>query len=410
MSLQLPAPCRRQHRYPATAYQFQSQSHLQDHESNGSPRRSWLACRRAISALQLLGFHGHRRYTPTKPPKSILQQAEPSDIQSIVLRLVHHERALCLELDMPPSATCPDDTAFTSVASSIRTELEQAASALLSGWWRMPSLDLTNHDDDKRLFITMMKLKEQIFHYHLVLLAHLPSMLQAATCNDTSSHLLGANSSRDNCIKASRDLLRRFIRLRSCERTMGYFRLLDLYAWRAATTLLLTRLLDDRQGRPDEHEQQHLSDRAMVSEAIENMQPFVEENEQEDGEDGEEEDMPGYHSGGVVAERSGTEDVLSRLLALEAGGAAVVVRYYRGLNGSCRVQHGSSGLEGGFGTDIVLHHDQTGPQACDADADGEESEEEEQDDDDDDEAGMIRAMKLRRSARWSIAPYMMRPV
>jgi hypothetical protein len=455
------------------------------HEHNGSPRQSWLACRRAIFAVHLMGFHG-RRYTPMAPPKSILQRPDggAAELQQMWLRLVYSELALCLALEMPPSASCPDD-AFTSVADSgtaedhttgtsklerrhaaiashllerserdpdfedldaahqIRTELEEAASAMPSGWWRTPSL--ADHardeaDDDKHLFGTMMKIRAQIFHFHLLLLAELPSMLQA-TCGEPTittttnghrhhrnrNHLLG--SSRNVCVEASRDLLRRFIHLRSCERTAGYFRLLDHYAWQAAATLLLARLLDGRQtitttslGCPDH--QQHLSDRAIASEAIERIRLAADEEEND-----EDEDM--YYSGATA--KSGREDLLPQLLALEAGEAAVVITYRKpggavlGSSGTVlaeedqetlvlpipfvglisiapQVQHGSA-VRGGcslfsktIGCFPIVLDDEAGPQSSDGDG---EEEEEEEEDDDDEEASLTRAMKLRRSAKWS---------
>jgi hypothetical protein len=465
------------------------------HEHNGSLRQSWLACRRAISAVHLMGFHG-RRYTPMEPPKSILQRpdGETADLRQIWFRLVHSELALCLALEMPPSASGPD-VAFVSVADSvttqddytdtsqlerrhiaianhllqrserdpdfedldtahqIRTELEEAASAMPNGWWRTPNL--ADHardeaDDDKRLFVTMMKLKLQIFHSHLLLLAEHPSMVQA-TCGESTintitdrhgqhhnenpnhnpDHLLG--SSR-NCAEASRDLLRRFIHLRSCERTAGYFRLLDHYAWQAAATLLLARLLDRRQTmvtmsmRGPEHHQ-HLSDRTIVSKAIETMRLA----EDEEGDDGNEHM---YYSSGAAA-KTGKQDVLPRLLALEAGGTAVVVTYRtpgRAFSGSSsaaiieedhntlvlhlpfvglvsiapQVRHGSA-LTGGCSplsrtmpSFPVAIDGEAGPQGSDGDIEEEEK-------DDDDEASLMRALKLRRNAKWGMAHYMLRP-
>ncbi|KAJ9134162.1 C6 zinc finger domain containing protein [Pleurostoma richardsiae] len=464
------------------------------YERNGSPRQSWLAYRRAISAVHLMGFHG-RRYTPMAPPKSILQQpdGEAVDLQQIWLRLVHSELALCLALEMPPSASFPEDI-FTSVADSvttednttgtsklerrhaaiashllerserdpdfddldaahqIRTELEEAMNAMPSGWWRTPSLaDHARHeaDDDKHLFGTLMKLRTQILHFYLLLVANLPSMLQA-TCGQPTittttttnghrhnhshnrtrnrNHLLG--SSRKICIDASRDLLRRFIHLRSCERTAGYFRLLDHYAWQAAATLLISRLLDGCQtmtttslgGR--DH-QQHLSDRTMVSEAMERMR--LAGDEKDDGD----EDL--YYCSAAAA-KSDTEDVLPRLLGLDASGVAVVVTYckpggaFLGGNSAVlpvedqdnlvlpipfvgrvsiapQVQYGNS-VKGDcslisrtVGYFPIVQDDEAGPQG--SDADGEEEEEE-------DEASLTKAVKLRRSLTWLIAPYILR--
>ncbi|KAK2606732.1 hypothetical protein N8I77_005463 [Diaporthe amygdali] len=466
------------------------------HEHDGSLHRSWLACRRAITAMHLMGFHGHR-YTPMAPPRTILQQpdGETADLQQMWLRLVYSEIALCLVIEMPPSASCPDET-FTFVADSvrtednttdtskldrrhaaiakrllklserdpnfedldarhqIRTELEEAASAMPSGWWHTPSLnDYTRDeaDNDKYLFRTIMKLRAQIFHSHLLLLADLPSMLQA-TCGEATitenttkrhpqHHRHNIGSSRDICLEASRDLLGRFIHLWSFERTAGYFRVLDHYAWQAAVTLLLAHLLDGRQtmkmtSPEGSDRQQNLSDHAMVTKAMERMR--LSGNEDEDDED---QDMD-YYAG--VAAKSGTEDVLPRLLALEASGDAVAVTYrkpgaaFLGSNTAFlvekdqdvlvlpipfvglvsvapQVQHGSaeregcSLLSGTMGFSPIALDDETGPQGSDFDEDGEQ----EKDDEDDEEAALTRAIQLRHSAKWPIAPYIrftLRPV
>lgn len=140
------------------------------HEHNGNLRQSWLTCRRAISAGQLLGFPGQGR-THMPQMRSILQEDRDAlDLQQLWLRLVHKELALCPALGMQPSAFCPNDT-FLSVANSatpeddarhtsklerrserdpgfedlhaalqINTELEDAAAAMPSAWWIMPSL------------------------------------------------------------------------------------------------------------------------------------------------------------------------------------------------------------------------------------------------------------------------------
>lgn len=150
------------------------------YEYNGSLRQSWLTCRRAISAAQLMGLH--RR--PCLTPKSIQPSGE-ADLQQTWLHLLHLERALCLELEMPSASldtfTCVDsatgeDTDINKLESRhyiiashllerseldptfedfdaahrIHIELEEATSAMPRGWWRTPSL--ADATDDKHLF------------------------------------------------------------------------------------------------------------------------------------------------------------------------------------------------------------------------------------------------------------------
>ena len=235
------------------------------------------------------------------------------------------------------------------------------------------------------------------------------------------SHL--PSSSRNICVEASRELLSRFIHLRSCERTASYFRLLDHYAWLATATLLLARLLNDHQTMTmkalgDVDYQQHLSDRNMASEAMERMQ--LAGGEESIGD----EDISQDYSG--AGTKDSTDNILPRLLALEASGVAVIVALrkpggaflrnssavlvkqnqdtlilplpYVGLVSITPQGQHRSVLSGGYVLlsktvdcrPIVLDNE-AGPRGSDDDG--------EEECDDDDEASLIRAMKLRR--KWS---------
>lgn len=474
------------------------------HEQVGSLGRSWLACRRAISIVHLMAFRGGRQHGPMAPPRSILRQpdGEAADLRRMWLSLVHRELALCLALEMPPSASYLDGASMSredsvraddetsrlegrhSVAAShllermeldpdfgdmdavhqIRVELAEAASEMPSRWWRTPSLDQYATDDDKSLFGAMMQLRAQIVHSHLLMLSHLPAMLETMCSEPTTGghpqnyiHNRNRNrnhlqSSRQTCVEASRSLLSRFIHLRSCERTAGHFPLLDHYARQAAATLMLARLLDGRQAgiettpqHPDS--QQHLSDRAMASEAVGRMRPAGGDREEE-----EEEEMDGCHPGAESSGR-GMEDVLPRLMALEAGGAAVFVACRKpggalvGSRGEVLVEGapdtlvlhmpllgivyiapqaqyrgtGSrdwplvSGTVVGFST--VFDHG-AGPQGSGGDVEDEEDYEDDEDEyeedeeeEDEDEASLTRAIDQRRTAQFApYISYMLRPV
>ncbi|TPX12631.1 uncharacterized protein E0L32_000808 [Thyridium curvatum] len=467
------------------------------HAHNGSPRLSWMTCRRAISAVHLMGFQG-RRYGPSATPKSLTQQIDGQvvDLQVIWHRLVHSELALCLALDLPASVPYPDDTLtflpdevmtgdddlsatialerrHTSIAShliersvcdphfedldtthQILTELEQAMSAMQSGWRGTPSL--SDVDDNKQLFGIMTKIKAQIFHSHLLLLAELPSMLQAilgetlttTNNNSTTGHRQHEHSrnrnrisnSRNICVQASRDLLRRFNYLRSCERTAGYIRLVDHYAWLAAATLLLVRLLDSYARSPTAliggmaatgapNDAQLSEDRKMASIAMEGMRLA---GDDEDDEDDGDDDVYSYTS--VIAAKSAAEDVLPRLLALEAAGAEVVVTYRK--PGGQLLGGSNSGAEA-MGEDqdtLVLPipfvgvvsitpqvqymgylpgavgNEATGFQVSDDDGEeemddyDEEDYAEDEDGEDDEESILTRALRMRRNSKWGMAP------
>ncbi|KAH8896374.1 hypothetical protein GQ53DRAFT_591445, partial [Thozetella sp. PMI_491] len=395
------------------------------HEHSGSLRQAWLTCRRAISAAQLMGLHRRR----CSPPKSIQPNREVH-LQQIWFYLVHTERALCFVLGAPSgsqdifpfvdSATTEDtDTSklerrHAVIAShileqcerdpnfedfdamhQIHIELEEATSNMPRRWWRTTSLADTR--DHEQLFWAMKKLKAQIFHSHLLLHAHLPLMLQACD-GPTNEHYREHLLSRNVCVEASRDLLRRFVQLRSCERTESYFRLLDNFAWLAAATLLLTHLDGHQTSRDPGH--QHRSDRDMVSKAIEKMR-FVGDNGEED-----------------VCDARSTE-VLHHLLAIEARGSPVAMTYRKLEDCSCR---------GALPEDLSQDPDtfmlsipfigqvsitiqvQGETEAIDISLSGATGclIDDEERLNSEDETSLVRAIELRRSAPWQILPYMIR--
>lgn len=469
------------------------------HEHSGRLNQSWLACRRAISTAQLMRFH-QRRYPPMAPPKSLLQRpdCDVADAHQIWFRLVYRELALCLLLEMPPSASSPDVRA-TSVgdpvtaeddatdendlerrhaviarhlierserdpdfqdldtAHQIRTELEEAANAMPSDWWRIHSLaDHTTDEtyDGRNLFGAMKKLRTQIIHAYLRLIADLPFMLQAG-CSEPTTPTNGLDShhnhsrnkllrsgSLSTCIEASRDLLCRFIQLRSCNRAEGYFRLLDHYAWLAAAMLLLARLLDHRETTTTttttslggvHHQQQRLSDRTMAFEAMERMRLAAVE---EEGDDEGDDEMDYRYSDAAATAKCGTKDMLPRLLALEAGGAAVVVTYRT--RGGAMLSSSSGGVLVEGDKDAIVfripfvglvsitpgdRHESAVRGSCsllsgttdclpivlDDEAEPQGSNGGSEEEEDDDDASLTRVIKLRRSVNWSLAPYMLPP-
>ena len=288
----------------------------------------------------------------------------------------------------------------------IRTQLEEAADTMPGGWWSIPGLAEEDAgveaSDDSGLFGAMMKLRAQMSHFHLVLLTGLPCMLQAAcaeaTTNEHRHHRLLGCSGRNIATEASRDLLHRFVTLRCCQRTASYFRVLDSYAWHAAATLLLALLLDRVQTTADTS-RGHLdhSDRALASKAMENMQHAEEEV-------------------GGVEDAADDKDVLLRLLALEASGAAVTVTYRK--PGGASVGNSNSNSYAvsvqGVNATLVLSMPFVGlvvitPQVQNGRALDEVILSEAAPDDSDEEDDLMKAMSLRRSAKWALPHYMLRP-
>ena len=266
----------------------------------GNLRLSWLARRRLIGLSQAIGIH--RRTYRALVIKS-LQANCVLDPRIVWYRILCLDRFLSLMLGLPaasldtsmvsepalsqdtpmgqlerrhcvaagrildrndrgPSA---DDFAHTQ---SIDTELQRAASLMPSRWWLAP--DLRAVTDEKQLFWESLRLVNQIYHFYLLHQLHLPYMLLSST---SSADQRQYDYSRNTCTSASRDILNRCLLFHSHGGVPFSTCIIDFLALMASLTLLLTHLSCRRNsstGAILAH--QRLSDRALMEQALENME------------------------------------------------------------------------------------------------------------------------------------------
>ncbi|CAJ2504797.1 Uu.00g121910.m01.CDS01 [Anthostomella pinea] len=265
------------------------------HANGGSLRLSWAAGRRAQHLAQLMGFHlsGDRLRYQMLDPQS---KADPSFMW---FRIVHYDRYLSLILGLPQGSSdrsmallrvqvtlCArlervhciiaarllerNQSGATShdfvLTRELDTELQKAARSLPSKWWLTPNLG-NNANDDEALFWDLKQLITQMSHYNILNQLHLPYMLRSS---DQHNH----EHSRIACVNASREILSRFVVLRSFHRIAFNCRTSDFVALMASMTLLLAHL-DSR--RPSSQTgnllaHKYLSDRAMMEQVQESMQ------------------------------------------------------------------------------------------------------------------------------------------
>ncbi|KAE8369901.1 hypothetical protein BDV27DRAFT_104398 [Aspergillus caelatus] len=261
----------------------------------GNLRRGWIAGRRAISVAQLMGLHRLDNQTRHKAldPKTTYS---PQLMWLRILILDHH---LCLLLGLPQGCTnhsmaseahlandCPmgrlerlhciimsrvlernaskrscRDYATTR---AIDLELQKAAGSLPSKWWLVPKLDLASTDLQAG-FWNMRRLVVQICHYNLLNQLHLPYMLRSSSAESQSEY------SRITCVNASREVLSRYISLRSFNRIAYSCRTVDFLALMAAMALLLAHMDSHRDGAENLLANQYLGDRGMIEQVQENM-------------------------------------------------------------------------------------------------------------------------------------------
>ncbi|KAH6984360.1 hypothetical protein BKA56DRAFT_314895 [Ilyonectria sp. MPI-CAGE-AT-0026] len=261
----------------------------------GNLRRSWVAGRRAMGIAQLMGLNrSDRAQYKVLDPKS---KHRPQHMWFRILFLDHH---LSLMLGLPQGsldrgvasdAMLANDTPLgrlerihcalasrilernesnisshhLAVTRTLDVELQRAARSLPSKWWLAPDL-ATASLDSQALFWEMQRLFAQVLHYNLLNQLHLPYMLRSSSTERKYEY------SRITCVNASREVLSRFITLRSFNRIAFSCRMVDFLALMAAMTLLLAHL-DSHHSSGAENllAHQYLSDRAMIEQAQENM-------------------------------------------------------------------------------------------------------------------------------------------
>lgn len=261
----------------------------------GSLRRSWLAGRRAMSIAQLMGINrsDHQAQYKVLDPKT---KYHP---QLMWFRIVFLDRYLCLMLGLPQGcldrsmasdAMLANDTpmgrlerihcviAFRilerneskpsshdlALTRTLDVELQRAARSLPSKWWLAPNLD-TASTDSQTLFWSTRRLLAQVLHYNLLNQLHLPYMLRSSSAEHKYEYSLIA------CVNASREVLSRFIILRSFNGIAYSCRTVDFLALMAAMTLLLAHLDSHLSETENLLAHQYHSDRAMVEKVQENM-------------------------------------------------------------------------------------------------------------------------------------------
>ncbi|KIY01401.1 uncharacterized protein Z520_02953 [Fonsecaea multimorphosa CBS 102226] len=301
------------------------------HANLGNLRRSWLAGRRAVTVAQLMGLNR----SDNRSQFEVLDTRTKYDPRLIWSRIVFLDRFLCLMLGLPQGCTEKNmgpqeilraglpmerlERIHCVVASRVlernelepsaqdlditRTldlELQKAARSVPSKWWLTPKLD-SAETDPRSTFWNTGRLFAQVLHYNLLNQLHLPYMLRSSMVDRKDEF------SRITCVNASREILTRFIALRSFNDIASSCRIIDFLALMAAITLLLAHLDSYHLGAENLLAHQYHSDRAMIEQVQENFQEVKSSNS----------DSLSAHSA----------DLLQRLLAIDADSTAGFSRF-----------------------------------------------------------------------------------
>ncbi|KAI5465286.1 hypothetical protein BGZ63DRAFT_373209 [Mariannaea sp. PMI_226] len=220
----------------------------------GQPRQCWLMYRKGLGIAELMGLY--KRETPSLRLKSIWWAFYHGDrFSSLLLGLpygfndAHYGPTVERSDDGPAVAEqkfllrCAfiagkviDRNVMPGKPSSASSmlldeQMDAIASSMPEAWWDLPD-QLPNSDPEiDRL---RDRLLQQYYFFHVRINLHLPFMARSAVTSTRDSHRL-------TCIEASRQLLRRFIILRTRVRGSSIFdcKTSDFVGFMAAVALLI---------------------------------------------------------------------------------------------------------------------------------------------------------------------------
>jgi hypothetical protein len=150
----------------------------------------------------------------------------------------------------------------------IDAELLKAAKSMPDKFWLPPNFVGLEKNTQKAFWETM-RLVDQIFHYSLLSLLHLPYSCSLPGSRNEHKY----EYSKSTCVIASREILTRFVAFRSFNRIKSCCRPTDFFALLAAMMLVLAHLDSHRRARENNIlAHQRLGDRAMMEQVLENME------------------------------------------------------------------------------------------------------------------------------------------
>lgn len=229
----------------------------------GKPRRAWLCFRRALDVAQLMGLHRCR--VPGKDSDAALLTRlrhvwwimfEADRCMGVILGLPYgisnqhcdfadaeDEAISCEEVfkrklsiiagDIIDRDQAAKQSSFIAT-QEIDEKLERLARSMPDSWWELPSAPWPT--DPRALARQDSRLMAQFWHYQMESLLHLPFMLRSAT-----DHRFEYNKSI--CLKASREMIRRYVCLRQQATTASFVcKIIDFQAFTSVVILILNLL------------------------------------------------------------------------------------------------------------------------------------------------------------------------
>ncbi|KAF5656104.1 transcription factor [Fusarium sp. NRRL 25303] len=251
----------------------------------GNLRRSWLAARRAVMIAQVLGLN--EGIIPSSVRGATV---EPDDLW---FRVINLDRYLCLMLGLPQSA--PDEPVSNlgpvdsysanrkmqhlcsiacarllsrraagvfdqSLTREIDKLLRDACTSMPAQWWIMPNL--SSHYDLADKIRETLRFNDHFMQYHLLLQLHMPYLFKVDGGEEWKYNKLTA-------VTASREILTRFVSIRSIPQSRYHCRGTDLIAFMSCTALTIAHILCDERHKRIEEQGFHFLTQQRLSDPIE---------------------------------------------------------------------------------------------------------------------------------------------
>jgi hypothetical protein len=270
--------------------------------NSGKLRRAWLTFRRALSITQMMCFDKDFmkskkgvNSSSVKARKQMWHQVIMSDrYVSVLLGLpcgteddcfgpeetlngandeidLIFERRLSVIAGHISKRNQAESSRINSQSQVIEEDMDRLAKDMPQEWWKIPRLDSSNRS--RAVAQQFSRLTTQMWYYQLETLLHLPFMLRAAT-----EHRYEYN--KIVCMRASREILLRYLALRHVNNTQLLCRVVDFATFIASLTIILC-LFQPSQESEIIRSQQQRDDTALLEEIILSMEKLARSSDRE---------------------------------------------------------------------------------------------------------------------------------
>lgn len=247
--------------------------------NEGKPRRAWLCFRRALDVAQLMGLHRHLRLSDKDKEFELMERLvrvwweifEADRYIALVLGLsygiankhcdleadsiealgvsreeIYRRKLAIIAGDIIDRNQASKTPAFAAT-QEIDEKFERLASEMPASWWELPTSLWSG--GPQSLACLNSRVLTQFCHYQFETLLHLPFMLRSAAEPRF-------NYNRSVCLKASREMIYRYIVLREPHASSRLVcKITDFQAFTAVIILILN-LLEPRSAQEDHNQRQ----------------------------------------------------------------------------------------------------------------------------------------------------------